>query len=37
MGWMKFERGGIHTITVSMPEGGAPSDLAAISMTPIFF
>lgn len=36
IGWMRFDKPGKHTITVSMPDGGR-ADLAAISMMPIDF
>jgi len=36
IGWMRFDKPGKHTITVTMPDGGR-ADLAAISLTPIDF
>lgn len=36
IGWIRFDKPGIHTVTVCMPEGGQ-ADLASISMTPINF
>lgn len=37
IGWISFDKPGRHTITVSMPEGGKPSELSAISLTPVRF
>lgn len=37
IGWIRFDKPGRHTITVSMPEGGEQADMSAISMTPIYF
>ncbi len=35
IGWIRVDRPGVHTITVSMPEGGQPTDLAGISILPV--
>lgn len=37
IGWIRFDKPGRHTITVSMPEGGEQANMSAISMTPIYF
>ena len=37
IGWISFDKPGRHTITVSMPEGGIPAELSAISLTPVCF
>ena len=36
IGWIKFGTPGIHTVTVTMPEGGSPStELAGLSIQPV--
>lgn len=35
LGWLKFNEPGIHTITLSMPEGGKGAETAGISITPV--
>ncbi len=35
IGWLKFEKPGRHTVTLTMPEGGQPADVTSISLTPI--
>ena len=37
IGWISVDKPGRHTITVSMPEGGIPAELSAISLTPVCF
>lgn len=37
IGWIRFDKTGRHTISVQMPEGNTPCDLAGISLQPIFF
>jgi alpha-L-fucosidase len=37
LGWLKFNEPGVHTITLSMPEGGKGVETAGISITPISF
>lgn len=36
IGWIKFDKKGKHTLSVSMPEGGK-ADLSAITLTPVVF
>lgn len=36
IGWIRFDKPGRHTLTVSMPEGGN-AEVASISLTPVVF
>lgn len=35
IGWLKFDNPGRHTVTLTMPEGGQPTDVTSITLTPV--
>ena len=35
IGWLKFDNPGRHTLTLTMPEGGQPTDVTSITLTPV--
>ena len=37
LGWLEFQTPGIHTLTLSMPEGGIQNEIASITLEPVTF
>lgn len=37
IGWLEIKSAGTHTLKLTMPEGGVPNEVTAISLTPVKF
>lgn len=36
LGWLQFSTSGLHTLTLTMPEGGGGCEVASLNITPVY-